>query len=733
MTSCINSQSYFLNIDDSGKKIFGLLGSGEVLFSLLSLYEFAIQIESAEYSGLITSDFCEKEYACTNNKCCIQYYHSLFSMEIFYSIEDNAIYKALKLTAKKDLTVKFAQTEVSRTSSDLSRGGEGQPIFVNDDAFVSIIFPAAQNYIDNDIIRLEQAPYVSLSKGNTFEFFPIVYGLSKEKGAKNSFLQYILKHRKKTPTGLRIYSDWGAHDELADEAKLDECMALRLVDNLRKAKSQGVEFDYYLMDAQWFEESGVYKEFKKWAWPQGPNRFLQELQGLGIQFGLWYDVNLGMLEIPEGHVRYDKSDKRTCFGYKENSDLLFDGIREQIDKCGCTMIKLDFAFFDCQDSEHTVHASEKIRAKEPAIRNFLEGLSDLYAKTPNLIVLGYNGFTTDLKYLASVDSGHTGYMISPWWCLYMDYLYCGDPRPSEITTENMGKSLIYYTDSMINGFAESLMPYSTIDDHGTMIGNTNTIYYLGKGNYRDSWVMNISRGSKRTLLYGELELLQVEDWQFVNQSQEMFRFICQEDVCTEPILGRAEKGQPYGYSNSNGKKGYITLVNPGNTDVVTALNLAEWNHYDKIAIRKYYSEEKFLNSDFEQMSGVFSVKLAPNEIVVYQWEGIMHEKIKNEGYLILDKDGCEKLTLSKGCKGFFLRLTDECLSPLRLYGRKEAPIKLQCLNTAVSVEQTYGNPIWSGCSWAEYTLTENIEKTEDIIVSLCNCSGRCLYLKWCEK
>ena len=83
---------------------------------------------------------------------------------------------------------------------------------------------------------------------------------------------------------------------------------------------------------------------------------------------------------------------------------------------------------------------------------------------------------------------------------------------------------------MIERFSDSLMPYPAIDDHGTMIGNTNTIYYIGKDNFKDSWIMNISRGGRKLHLYGALELLEKEDWEFIRESGEFFDFTCREDV-----------------------------------------------------------------------------------------------------------------------------------------------------------------------------------------------------------
>ena len=82
-------------------------------------------------------------------------------------------------------------------------------------------------------------------------------------------------------------------------------------------------------------------------------------------------------------------------------------------------------------------------------------------------------------------------------------------------------------------FLRAFVPPEAIDDHGTMIGNTNTIYYLGKSAFRDSWIMNLSHGNRKQNLYGELSLLDDADWDFLAQSvPSMPVFMTPNMMCT---------------------------------------------------------------------------------------------------------------------------------------------------------------------------------------------------------
>lgn len=67
----------------------------------------------------------------------------------------------------------------------------------------------------------------------------------------------------------------------------------------------------------------------------------------------------------------------------------------------------------------------------------------------------------------------------------------------------LDKSLLHYTDCMREQFRDALFPTEAIDDHGTMLGNTGTIYYLGRRTLRDSYMLNIVRGTRSGTFMGK--------------------------------------------------------------------------------------------------------------------------------------------------------------------------------------------------------------------------------------
>ncbi len=727
MSEMIEKLFWRVEFGEDGEKRFIRRQSGELLFTLRPLYEFALQIDCGEYCGLVDSGDCEREERFADHQYRICWKHPLFTLESVYSMEEDSVIKNMTLTAEKRLFLRYAQTEVSDCDAELSGGGEGQPVFLGGEGFVSMIFPAAQNYFSGERLRLEQAPYIALEEGETFAFFPIVYGFRTEETLEESFRQYILGHKKKTPAGVRIYGDWGAHDELAGEEELSESLAFEMLSRLERGRERGVFFDYYLMDAFWFDKTAGYRKFLDKNWPDGPESFLKALNCRGMKFGLWFDVNMGHMTLPE-----KEAGEYACLAYRENVETLFQGIRRQMADCGCSMLKLDFAFFGCDKREHgDAHAPDYTASKEPAIRMFIEELVRLYRDYPGLLVTGYNGFTTNLSCLGQVGPCEKTGVISPWWCLYLDYLYCGDPRPSELPARDLGNSLLWYTDAMIEKFDQSLMPLSAIDDHGTMVGDTNTIYYLGKGNFRDSWIMNLSRGSRREMLYGALDCLEEEDWDFLAQSQDFFDFVCRDDVRTKRVGGSPARGQVYGYSNNGADRGYVTLVNPDRKRAFFSLTERRIGRRS-MEIRRIYGNKRFVDEVLSRSGKTVGIWLEPCEVTVLFWEE-RKDEAERGGYLTLCPGGHETIALSGGCRFFMLKLTDRKGFPLRIFGGEEAPVGIMTPDMGLVVEQVHGQRIWSGCSWMEYGIGGERKGRDRIRIELHSCREECLYVEWQER
>ena len=89
-----------------------------------------------------------------------------------------------------------------------------------------------------------------------------------------------------------VYNNWSAYDELSDNIPLDEALAMKELDHIVRLKKLGVQVDYYMMDAFWFDVNEGYRKWRPDCWPEGPKRWLDACKREGIKPGLWFSTNL---------------------------------------------------------------------------------------------------------------------------------------------------------------------------------------------------------------------------------------------------------------------------------------------------------------------------------------------------------------------------------------------------------------------------------------------------------
>ncbi len=709
MTIRLQNADCRLTADDRGlKALHATHGEHHLIWTTLS--EYSLQLRTAQDELILSSADAVYQDIPGENVWTRRYSHSLITVEVSYTLTGAALLKTVSVSAHSPLTLCYACTESAAVTRPLERGGEGQPLFVGTDGFISSTFPAAENRADGRQLFLRQAPFVSLESGDTYTLSPVVFGLNTEGDMAESFLHFLRPRRPHPTDQLRIYCDWGAHDESDDSAAppLDEQMAFRLLSDICRAKEQtGLTFDYYLMDDYWYTPGEPYTTFDKRRWPNGPDAFIQALKAADIQFGLWFDVNLQKVDSGCKTVMRGGTPDTLCMGYRENMDKLFHAVEHHIRENHVRLLKFDFAYFDCGDASHTFHSARHTASKEPAVRFFMEHLAKLRTRYPDLRVLAYNGFTTDLCFISSVDPNRRGLAVSPFWAEVVDYVYCGDPRPAEMPAP-LQKSLLHYTDCMIEQFRDALFPIEAIDDHGTMVGNTGTIYYLDRKTLRDSYILNIVRGTRKRHLYGETALLSQEDWVFMAEAEPLFDFVCTPSCHTMPILQRPSERGLYGYSNTDGDRGIITVVNTGATPLPAVVSLPCWQEGERLSWRLLYHAGEWVSQTLPE-AGVLTAEVEPFGVDVYGWERENHPI--NAGYVHVDADCRVQLSLPADCRRIGLRFLREDLSPLRTGNGIRADLQVSAQGGELTLCDNVF--IWSGISFAVYDI-----KAEESAVTL---------------
>lgn len=621
-----------------------------------------------------------------------RYTDGALAVTVTYTAVGNTFEKRVEIKSETPFELKKVCLLSGRSSLPLSRGGEGQPLFFGDLFWGGIEYPVANNMYEDGVITCMQAPYVCTDH---FVSLPVVFGFDCCGDLCKSFFSYI---EDKTPAkgSLKVYGDWGLHDELSDTgSNLTEALTLQNIPRIVElSKCCGI--DYYLMDAFWFEENGAYMNAKRSIFPNGFDRVLDEIERHGLKFGLWFDISFihaRMKNMEQYSTLLDSG--ALCFACDEVAQLMRKAFLYHIENHHVKMLKLDFAYFECKNPAHG-HSTQRTESKEKSVRNFLAIVAEIKQKYPDVIFLCYNGWTTDLKWIGNV-ARHEGLAVSPYWAQYIDYIYCGDPRPSEIASPDLIDSLCYYTDAMIRNFREAGMPFASIDDHGTMLGNTATIYIQGKRPLRLGWLMNAMRGGMKMQLYGDLSELDDEDKRYIASISGVYDKIVERGYRTEFILGDARYGEVYGYHVHGADGGYVVVVNPTGAAVARCVGVCPCGARARILVRNGALTDESVKAS---QDGVM-IELSPYGYVMFEWSAVP------------DGDRIGKIWL---CAGDRLLIPVQRTLTLGFADGKDpvrtargCPDGLQITVDGKAVQTNVENDIWSGISWMYISLDGNYE------------------------
>lgn len=166
--------------------------------------------------------------------------HPLLEVEVAYTLAGAAALKTVTVAARAPLTLCYARTEVAAANAPLSRGGRGAAAVRGNGRLCGQHLSRRRKPGGREHPVPAAGPFVSLEAGERFALAPVVFGLNTEGDMTESFLRFLRPRRPHPDDTLRIYCDWGAHDELSDDAppELDEAMAGRLLADVRAARER---------------------------------------------------------------------------------------------------------------------------------------------------------------------------------------------------------------------------------------------------------------------------------------------------------------------------------------------------------------------------------------------------------------------------------------------------------------------------------------------------------------
>ncbi|HEY4208241.1 MAG TPA: hypothetical protein VGM31_15560 [Puia sp.] len=368
-----------------------------------------------------------------------------------------------------------------------------------------------------------------------------------------------------------VYNNWSAYDELSDKVKLTEKLAMAELQEILRLRRQGVQIDYYVMDAFWFDKYGGYRTWHHEHWPEGPDGWLKACRDHRISPGMWFSTNL--IATHDGRFLEPVKEWEDSVATDPNILCLFEGgylphladtLQLWYDK-GVRLFKFDFAYFEAVTAaSKNKYTPEEVKEKNKVA--FMRMLQRFRAHNPDVLITGYNGFGGDM------ENTYTAFRrtVDPRWLDTFDTLYCGDPRFSDVPMMNIWRSQDNYSDHMVRQFEFNGLPLRRIDNCAFMIGKTGTCYYRANHAWKGMLLLGLARGGWMNVYHGNLELLTDEDGRWFAKAQRLYHGMQGRDGITTfgAIPGT---GRPYGFKAADAGGQVFTAVNPSQS--VTGIDL----------------------------------------------------------------------------------------------------------------------------------------------------------------
>ncbi|HEX9511118.1 MAG TPA: hypothetical protein VF939_11600, partial [Puia sp.] len=527
-----------------------------------------------------------------------------------------------------------------------------------------------------------------------------------------------------------VYNNWSAYDELSDKVVQTEALAMQELNEILRLRKSGVQIDYYVMDAFWFDKAGGYRTWHREHWPNGPDKWLKACRDHQILPGMWFSSNL--IATHDGRFLEPVPEWRDSVGTDPNILCLFEGgyLSHLADTLqlwynkGVRLFKFDFAYFEAV----TPASKDKFTPEEIKEKNktaFMAMLQGFRARNGDVLITGYNGFGGDME---NTFTPFRKTMDLRWLDVF-DTLYCGDPRFSDVPMINSWRSQDTYSDHMVRQFEFNGLPLRRIDNCAFMIGTTGTCYYRGIHAWKGMLLLELARGGWMNVYHGNLELLDEKGAKWFARAQGLYHGLQKLDRMS--TFGAVPgEGRAYGFK-AEGAHGIVyTVVNPSQ-DRAT-IDLPGWQRGDGAGV----STARILYADggFTPLLKDSWIGLGPEQLVVVatgEYADPAYDLGRDETIRIPADQGKITLKFAQKAKNTILSETLDMRAlpgkdlriflqqfgadglPVRSWGG--APPNGQKMDALLSIRvlqagkelllyKEYDKMIWSGLSWAAAEL-----------------------------
>lgn len=407
---------------------------------------------------------------------------------------------------------------------------------------------------------------------------------------------------------ISVYNNWSSYDELSDNIPLTQELAMRELNEVLRLRKLGVRFDYYMMDAFWFDPNGGYRTWRKPNWPDGPDIWIKACQQNGIRPGMWFSSNT-LVKINAAPAWRDSLNKKGwAMSYYEGGFLpdFMDVLQYWYDK-GIRMFKFDFVDLTIAPAkdEGKLSKEEIIRRNTDALRS---ALAKFRARNPDAVLEAFNGFGGDM------DSTYYPFPfktpVDLDWLKVFDAQYAGDPRPSDVPEMSFWRSMDIYSDHQVRRYEQAGLPIERIDSTGFMVGKTGTIYYRAMHAWKSALILMMARGGWIDTTHGNLELITDDDARWFARVQSLYLHF-QSEGRIKSFGGIPGEVQTYGFGALDADGSVYVVMNP-------AQNVAQVEMPLLSPAQKPLGEGRILFRDagFVPRLGGDSIELGPGQMAM---------------------------------------------------------------------------------------------------------------------
>ncbi len=402
------------------------------------------------------------------------------------------------------------------TDGSSSGGGQGQPVFLDDEAFAAIEHPAGMNQGNVGRIQLTHYPGARLEPGGAFRSHVALVSVARSGQAHDHFLAYIQAKSLRPKRVISIYTPFGINNQWGGCPTLDDEETLDVLRVLEKWQKKGVHFDYFTLDTGWVDPNSDLTRFRPTCYPNGPGEIVRQVNALGMDFGLWFatswaaescwDYPTALAGQPQISMPYrlgypDKAHegRMFCFAAEPYFQTIKNAVLYHVRENHVRWLKFDGGNYTCDSTEHG-HLPGKYSV-EPMFAHLIDIANSARAAAPGVRIMWYYGCS------------------SPFWALYGDFIF-----ESGLAMEGSATSAfptLYYRDSvtlMQDQAAQHArnIPPLIKDSLGVWLADNRWGNFMGKERWREALVMDLGRGSLLfPNLWGDVYQLSDDDVAFL--------------------------------------------------------------------------------------------------------------------------------------------------------------------------------------------------------------------------